>query len=103
MLATWLAALLLLLAPSFAPALADNGVFLKNSKYNSGDYGRYITQSFKTSPITPPRFNFMKPFSNCDDGSYLFIAPRGEAVEPSFFIMDHEYVGSKSSRGKSDG
>lgn len=70
---------------------ADDKVLLKNGKYNEAGYGRYVTQRFKTSPITPPRFNFMQPFSECDDGSYLFIAPRGYSANASFFIMDHEY------------
>lgn len=86
----WLAPFLLLLA-SCAPCRADEKMFLQNNKYNAGEYGKYVTQSFKTSPIQPPRFNFMQPFTDCDDGSLLFIAPRGEVAYSSFYIMDAEY------------
>lgn len=87
----WITPFLLLLASSPAPCLADDKMFLKNSKYNAGEYGKYVTQSFRTTPIEPPRINFMQPFTNCDDGSFLFIAPRGEIAYSSFYIMDHEY------------
>lgn len=86
----WVTPFLLLLSSSL-PCRADDRTFLKNNKYNAGEYGKYVVQQFKTSPIEPPRFNFMQPFSNCDDGSYLFIAPRGEIANSSFYIMDHEY------------
>lgn len=88
---TWVTPFLLLLSSSTQPCLADDKMFLKNNKYNAGEYGKYVTQQFQTSPIEPPRFNMMKPFSECDDGSYLFIAPRGEVAYSSFYIMDHEY------------
>lgn len=85
--------LLLLASPLFPSARADAPVFLQNTKYNAGEYGKYVMQEFKTSHITPPRMNFMKPFTECDDGSYLFIAPRGNIADSSFYIMDHEYGG----------
>lgn len=87
----WVTPFLLLLSSSALPTLADDKIFLKNNKYNEGEYGKYVTQKFRTSPIEPPRFNFMQPFSNCDDGSYLFISPRGNIAYSSFYIMDHEY------------
>lgn len=89
--ATRVTPLLLLLLASSHPCRADDKMFLKNDKYNAGEYGKYVTQHFRTTPIEPPRINFMRPFTNCDDGSYLFITPRGHEVSPSFYIMDHEY------------
>lgn len=49
--------------------------------YNNGAYGRYVTQTFTSANITVPRLNMDMPFTNCDDGSYLFVTPRGEIVE----------------------
>lgn len=71
---------------------ADEKSFLKNAKFNDGEYGNYPKHKFRTSIIEPPRLNFMEPFTNCDDGSYIFVAPRGAAAWSSFYILDHEYV-----------
>lgn len=89
----WIAPLLLLLSSSI-PCLADQEAFFQDEKYNHEDYGRWVTQKYKTSSIEPPRLNFMQPFTECDDGSYLFIAPRGDEANASFYIMDHEYASS---------
>ena len=72
-------------------------MFLKNDKYNNGGYGNYPTHKFKTSTIEPPRLNFMKPFTNCDDGSYIFVSPRGAAAWSAFYILDAEYVPTPTS------
>lgn len=70
------------------PCLADEVAFFESTKYNNGDYGRYVTQSFRSSEAIAPRLNFMKPFTNCDDGSYIFVAPRGDAASPTPYILD---------------
>lgn len=57
-----------------------------------GKHGTYPKHHFKTSVIEPPRLNFEEPFSKCDDGSYMFVAPRGNVVGQSFYILDLEYV-----------
>lgn len=79
---------------------ADEKSYYKDSKYNQGDYGPYPRHKFKTSIIEPPRMNFMQPFTNCDDGSYLFVSPRGNVAYSSFYIVDHEYVAWRCVRGK---
>ena len=76
---------------------ADEKSFLRNAKYNEGEFGHYPTHKFKTSVIEPPRLNFMQPFSKCDDGSYIFVSPRGNSAWSSFFILDHEYVSTPFS------
>lgn len=70
--------------------LADEAPFYSNAKYNGGDYGKYVTQTFKSNPkITDiPVVNFMKPFTNCDDGSFLFMAPRGNEPDPTPMLLD---------------
>ncbi|KAI7007099.1 hypothetical protein KC355_g7456, partial [Hortaea werneckii] len=61
-----------------------------DEKYNSGDLGRYVTQSYKTTKEIAPRFNINLPFTNCDDGSYIFIAPRGWVPDATLYIIDAE-------------
>ena len=86
----WLSACLLSLWVSIS--WADEGAFHKDDDFNAGEYGIYPTHKFKTSTIEPPRINFMKEFSNCDDGSYIFVTPRGNVAYSSFYILDHECV-----------
>lgn len=72
---------------------ADQQPYYQDARFNDGEYGRYVMQEFKTRPeMVPPRINFMQPFNRpeCDDGSYLFIAPRGNVPNASFYIMDSE-------------
>ncbi len=73
---------------------ADQKPYLTNDDYNEGRLGRYVTQKFKTSELEPPLLNWMQPggFSNCDDGSYIFVSPRGNVPDATFYILDHEFV-----------
>jgi hypothetical protein len=73
---------------------ADQQPYVKSDEYNNADLGRYVTQKFKTSDLEPPMMNSMQPggFSNCDDGSYIFVSPRGNIPDATFYIMDHECV-----------
>lgn len=64
-------------------------MLVADKQYNEGKYGQYPTHQFKTTIIEPPRLNFMKPFTNCDDGSYIFVAPRGNVAWSAFYILDH--------------
>ncbi|KAK6068271.1 secreted protein [Seiridium cupressi] len=72
------------------PCRADEPTFRNSVDFNNGKFGTYPTHKFKTSTIEPPRPNFMKPFSNCDDGSYIFVSPRGIVAPSSFYMLDHE-------------
>lgn len=54
---------------------------IQDADYNDGAYGRYVTQTFKSANVTVPRLNMDKSFTECDDGSYLFVTPRGEIVK----------------------
>ena len=79
----------LLLAP-IPYSYADEEPFIADESYNSGDLGRYVTQSYKTTKEIAPRFNINLPFTNCDDGSYIFIAPRGWVPDATLYIIDAE-------------
>lgn len=71
---------------------ATGEALLRDSAYNDGSYGRYVTQTFKSSNVSATRINMMQPFTGCDDGSYLFVTPRGEDVEqPAAAIYDPRY------------
>ncbi|KAF7187661.1 hypothetical protein HII31_11000 [Pseudocercospora fuligena] len=81
---------LLALTTLLGSSIADEAPFYANSQYNNGKYGKYVTQTFKSNPAVTavPVVNFMKPFTNCDDGSYLFIAPRGNIAQSTPMILD---------------
>lgn len=70
--------------------LADQTPFYSDSAYNSGKLGKYVTQTFLSNPqVTQvPIVNFEKPFTNCDDGSFLFVAPRGVVARSTPMILD---------------
>lgn len=69
--------------------------FIQDIFFNEGAYGLYVNQTFKSSNVIAPRINFDKPFSECDDGSYLFITPRGEATKPNPVILDAKYESAR--------
>ncbi|KAK5116895.1 hypothetical protein LTR62_006616 [Meristemomyces frigidus] len=74
---------------SFLPAcLAHDEAFQLNDDYNRGALGAYVTQKYITTDLDVPKLNFMKPFTACDDGSYLFLAPRGEEASTAVCILD---------------
>jgi hypothetical protein len=56
---------------------ASKDAFFQSAEYNAEKYGRYVVQEFKSTAIRAAQPNIMKSFSNCDDGSKLFVAPRG--------------------------
>jgi hypothetical protein len=69
--------------------LADQQAFVNDDRYNKGDYGHFPHQTFfSRDGIESPRPNFMKPFTNCDDGSYLFVSLRGNFAESKPYILD---------------
>lgn len=85
-----LVSLIALLALVAIPCQTDQAPFYADSKYNDAEYGFYVTQTFKSSPQVTgvPVVNFMEPFTRCDDGSYLFITPRGKVAESTPMILD---------------
>jgi len=62
--------------------------FIKDEHYNAAAYGLYVNTTFRTSAVVAPRLNFELPFTACDDGSYIFVTPRGEKIESSAAIID---------------
>lgn len=76
--------------------LATKDAYMSSGEYNQGQFGHYVTQVFRSSPVVAARPNFMVPFSNCDDGMKLFVAPRGKKVaqlaHESAMIFDTKYV-----------
>lgn len=72
-----------------ATCLADQQAFINDAGYNNGDYGHYPHQTFfSRDNIESPRPNFVKPFTNCDDGSYLFVSLRGNIADAKPYILD---------------
>ncbi|EME41573.1 hypothetical protein DOTSEDRAFT_176803 [Dothistroma septosporum NZE10] len=67
-------------------------VFDQDEEFNQAAYGNYVVQTFKSANVSVPRMNMMRPFTECDDGSYLFVTPRGE-------IVDHPTAGIYDARG----
>lgn len=66
--------------------------FIADSDFNAGHYGGNVRQTFKSINITATRLNMQNPFTNCDDGSYLFMTPRGPIVDsPRAAIYDARY------------
>jgi hypothetical protein len=55
-------------------------VFTQDAKFNVGEYGRVVIQTFTSSNVAVPKLNMMKSFEACDDGSYIFVTPRGWAL-----------------------
>lgn len=91
---TWLQCLVSALL--LTPILATRDAYMSSREYNAGMYGPYITQTFRSSPIVAARPNFMIPYSNCDDGMKLFVAPHGDKVQeiasPNAMMFDTKYV-----------
>lgn len=79
---------LVVLSSLFSIALGDLAVLDNDAEYNDGSYGPYVTQSYRSSDVNSPRLNFMKPFTSCDDGSFLFVAPRGGKANSTPYILD---------------
>lgn len=79
----WLSFLCLL-----SSCLADKEPYLNSAEYDRGDYGRYVTQTYLSSEVRSPVLNVRKPFTECDDGSYLFLAPRGAVAQRRPMILD---------------
>lgn len=72
-----------------ATCLADQQAFVGDARYNNGDFGHYPHQTFSSREgVEAPRPNFMKPFTNCDDGSYLFVSLRGNYAESRPYVLD---------------
>lgn len=68
---------------------ARDETLYQSDEYNLGGLGKYVEQTFVSTKVTAPRLNVIKPFTKCDDGSYLFLAPRGEVANSTLVILDH--------------
>jgi hypothetical protein len=79
---------------------ASKDAFFQSAEYNAEKYGRYVVQEFKSTTIRAAQPNIMKSFSNCDDGSKLFVAPRGTVPVASAgpMIFDLKYGLSRASQ-----
>lgn len=78
----------LLVLASLPVGRADLLPFEHSDEFNDGEYGPWVLQGYHTTHLTSPRVNMMKPFSACEDGSKIFIAPRGEKIDPMPLILD---------------
>ena len=56
---------------------------------DSGKHGSYPVKKFISSKLRAPQFNFLQWHSECDDGLFYFITPRGWKVsDPGPMILD---------------
>ncbi|POR37738.1 Uncharacterized protein TPAR_02080 [Tolypocladium paradoxum] len=63
-------------------ARAELPVFVASEAYDSGDFGRYPVQTFKSSPAIAPRPNLVRQDAACARNLKTFLTPRGYA-EPA--------------------
>lgn len=87
------AAILLLLALGFLqltlPTVAWLFPSLKTSFFDLGVYGAYRYNSYVSFNLTSPLFTTPRWDNQCDDGSYVLLTPKGEAVpHPGPVIID---------------
>jgi len=80
----------LLIHSFLTTCLGDERPYFRNESYNNGEYGQYVTQTYRSSDVHSARLNVQSPFSKCDDGSKIFIAPRGEIADTKLMILDAE-------------
>ncbi|KAK4903430.1 hypothetical protein LTR27_000361 [Elasticomyces elasticus] len=67
---------------------AHDEAYHDSGRYNAGQHGDYVEQRFVSTNVKAPKLNFMRPFTKCNDGSYLFLAPRGSVMNSSVCILD---------------
>ncbi|KAF2862504.1 hypothetical protein K470DRAFT_255793 [Piedraia hortae CBS 480.64] len=69
---------------------ADRAPLINSERYNEGLFGAYVEEQFiSDEALVAPVLNQIKPFTACDDGSLLFIAPRGpNATAPRPYILN---------------
>lgn len=67
-----------------------SGIPAYNQSIDNGTLGYYPTWSFKTEGDTfAPRINWLQWDSQCNDGTYYFLTPRGWGIErPGPMILD---------------
>ncbi|KAK3646184.1 hypothetical protein LTR56_007199 [Elasticomyces elasticus] len=73
---------------SILSTAAHDEAYHDSGRYNAGQHGDYVEQRFVSTKVTAPKLNFMRPFRNCNDGTYLFLAPRGSVMNSSVCILD---------------
>ena len=67
---------------------ADSPPYLADPSYERGAYGSYPSQSFLSSDLIAPRLNVLKDSPKCQDGLFIFMAPRGKALTSTPMILD---------------
>lgn len=74
--------IVLLLSAITTPASADAlRPYYHSPEYDSGDYGAWPRQLYRSSAVSGPLLNYVEDSERCkEDGVYTFIAPRGYAV-----------------------
>ncbi|KAG4411521.1 hypothetical protein IFR04_015344 [Cadophora malorum] len=70
--------------------LADLEVYHNDPDFEAGNYGPYPVQTYNSTDIVSPHMNVLQWSSECDDGLYTFLTPRGGAThEASAMILDN--------------
>lgn len=81
-------------------AIADYTPYYESTAYDSGDFGTWPTETYRSAPLLGPALNYIQRSPLCgtrdeyDAGGgqlYTLFAPRGSAVRtPGPMIIDHE-------------
>lgn len=69
---------------------ADYGPYTQSPDYDSGAFGSWPTESYRSSAVIGPSLNVRQSSDFCSDG-YTFLAPTGRVVRtPGPMIIDSE-------------
>ncbi|KAF4619067.1 hypothetical protein G7Y89_g14780 [Cudoniella acicularis] len=75
----------------FPQIQADEVFFVNDVEYDSGFYGNYPIQRYKSTQVTSPRVNILQSSPECSNDLLTMITQRGWSVaEPSATILDHD-------------
>lgn len=70
---------------------ADYGPYLQSEDYDEGKFGSWPTETYRSTPIIGPTLNYLESSTQCKDGQFTLIAPRGGGVAtPGPMIIDQD-------------
>ncbi|PLB52060.1 hypothetical protein P170DRAFT_348536 [Aspergillus steynii IBT 23096] len=70
---------------------ADYGPYIQSGDYDAGKFGSWPTETYRSTPIIGPTLNYLESSTQCKDGQYTLISPRGGGVAtPGPMIIDQD-------------
>ncbi|KAK1149065.1 hypothetical protein N8T08_007742 [Aspergillus melleus] len=70
---------------------ADYGPYHQSVDYDEGKFGAWPTETYRSTPIIGPTLNYLESSTQCKDGQFTMIAPRGAGVAtPGPMIIDQD-------------